>query len=184
MLGLQFVAGNAAATKLLAQPVQRETNTNTLRHKGRWGLITEFAYLRLWAKDAALDRLFADDRSVRTLQENPGDETALIESLLPRLVRMIHDEGEFEGSKAARDDAEQALRNAWPSDPMLQPEIQEKLSAWYLGLVGQALDRTPQGTRLEMLPPELTPRPQQSIPANRLFRAPPHQLAGGSAVRK
>lgn len=139
------------ATDDLADPAP-----NTLRHKGRWGNIDQWGYLRLWAKEAAVNTLKADDRSVRWLQEVPDREPELVDGLLPKLVRRIHDEDEFEGSAAARTDAEHALRAAWPDDPLLKPEITQQLDTWYLGLAAAAVDRTPKGTHLEMRPEELT----------------------------
>ena len=64
------------------------------------------------------------------------------EDLFDRVARS----GEFAGTASQRDDAGEALAFAWRD---VELELRRRTDEWYLGLLGEALARTPQGGELE-----------------------------------
>ena len=66
--------------------IQRQGLRNVIRHRGRWGDIDSPAVLGLWAKEAAMTKLWFGS-TVRALQEAPESAPQLVDAVLPELGR-------------------------------------------------------------------------------------------------
>jgi hypothetical protein len=131
--------------------IQRQGARNVIRHRGRWGDIDSPSLLRLWAKEAAMTKLWFGS-TVRALQEAPGSAPQLVDAVLPKLRRALASPKEFDGSREARQDADEVLRDQWP---MIREPVIEQLVARYTNQLVQALAHTPAGTELETRPDEI-----------------------------
>jgi len=194
LLDVQATAGNRAATSLLevqrdpcggagcgctgcaddepavvqrtADPpaLQRQGAPNVLRHHGRWTDIDSPAVLRLWAKEAAVTKLWTSP-TLLTLQEAPESTPQVVEAALQKLRKSLYSAEDFTGSPEARRDAEVALQEEWPT--RIRPDVQAEVVRRYTGQLTQALAHTPKGT-------ELVTRPEEVA---RIRRKPYGQLA-------
>lgn len=130
--------------------IQRQAK-NVIRHHGRWGDIDDPTYLKLWAKEAAMTKLWFGS-TVRALQEAPGSAPQLVDAVLPKLRAALAGQEEFSGTPEARQDADEVLRDIWP---MIREPVIEQLVARYTKQLVQAVGHTPAGTELEMRPDEI-----------------------------
>ncbi|MET0145110.1 MAG: hypothetical protein ABW328_10040 [Ilumatobacteraceae bacterium] len=121
-----------------------ETSKNVLRHLGRWGDIDSPAVLGLWAKEAAMAKLWFGS-TVRTLQESPSSAPELVEGVLVTLTKSLYSAKDFSGSPEARRDADEALHMRWPQ---IKEPVLEQLVKRYTGQLAKALAHTPDGTEL------------------------------------
>lgn len=132
--------------------LQRQASPNVLRHTGHWGAIDSPAVLGLWAKEAAIKKLWTG-QNVRTVQEAPDKMADLVEGALPKLRAALRSENEFTGSTEARADADEALRLRWQ---LIRDPVLEEFLKRYTGVFSQALAHTPQGCALLTRPDEIT----------------------------
>lgn len=124
---------------------------NVLSHRGRWGDIDSPALLRLWAKEAAIQKLWFGS-TVRAIQEDPGSAPRLVDAVLPKLRRDLQDPAQFTGSPEARRDADEALTMQWASPGQVREPVFEDLLARYGRQLSQALAHTPDGSDLVTAP--------------------------------
>lgn len=131
--------------------VQREARGNFLFHKGHFGVMSKPGYILLWAKEAGL-KTAESGPGLRSLQEEPGSEKQVAEAAFDKLPKAIHDPDEFEGSRAARDDAVLTLK-PWRGEVVQY--VAGELAPWYERQLAQALGRAPANARLETRPAEV-----------------------------
>jgi Domain of unknown function (DUF4157)/Xanthomonas XOO_2897-like deaminase len=129
---------------------QREAGRNILRHRGRWTEIDSPAVLGLWAKEAAINKLWTGP-NVRAVQEAPEKLPELVEAVLPKLQAALYSSAEFTGSPEARKDADEALRMRWP---LINEPVVEEFVRRYTNKFAQALAHTPEGCDLVTRPEE------------------------------
>ena len=119
---------------------------NIIRHRGHWGDIGNYTYLRLWAKEEAMNKLWSES-TLHALQEAPGTAPQLVDAVLSKLIAALASPKEFEGSPEARKDAVKALRADWPL--MIREPLIEDLMARYAKQFAKALAHTPPNAELE-----------------------------------
>lgn len=129
--------------------LQRQSTGNVLRHSGRWTDIDSPTVLALWAKEAAINKLWLGS-TVREVQEHPEKVSELVEAVLPKLRAAVYSPKEFSGSLEARKDADEALQMRWPlpGDQGIRDQVLEEFVRRYTKQLEQALAHTPEGTEL------------------------------------
>jgi hypothetical protein len=132
-------------------PDQIARTPNVISHRGRWGDIDSPALLRLWAKEAAMQKLWFGS-TVRAIQEDPGSVPKLVDDVLPKLRKALQDPTEFTGSPEARRDADEALTMQWESPGQVKEPVVEQLITRYGRQLTQALAYTPDGSDLVTVP--------------------------------
>lgn len=136
--------------------LQRQSTRNVLRHSGRWTDIDSPTVLGLWAKEAAINKLWWGS-TVREVQEHPEKVSELVEAVLPKLRADVYSPKEFSGSLEARKDADEALQVRWPLPGFngIRDQVLEEFLSRYTRQLEQALAKTPEGTELVTRPEEI-----------------------------
>ena len=136
--------------------IQRQAARNIIRHRGRWTDVDSPTVLGLWAKEAAINKLWLGS-TLRKVQENPERVPELVEAVLPELRAAVYSSKEFSGSPEARKDADEALQTRWPLPGVqgIRDQVQEEFVRRYTKQLAQALAYTPEGTELVTTPEEI-----------------------------
>jgi hypothetical protein len=136
--------------------LQRQSTRNVLRHSGRWTDIDSPTVLVLWAKEAAINKLWLGS-TLREVQEHPERVPELVEAVLPKLRAALYSSKEFSGSPEARKDADEALQMRWPLPGVegIRDQVLEEFVRRYTKQLEQALAQTPEGTELVTRPEEI-----------------------------
>jgi hypothetical protein len=148
--------GKEAVQRADASPVQRQSTRNVLRHNGRWTDIDSPTVLGLWAKEAAINKLWLES-TLQEVQEHPEKVSELVEAVLPKLRAALYSPKEFSGSPEARRDADEALQMRWPLPGVegVRDQVLEEFLRRYTKQLEQALAHTPEGTELVTTPEEI-----------------------------
>jgi hypothetical protein len=136
--------------------LQRQSTRNVLRHSGRWTDIDSPTVLGLWAKEAAINKLWLGS-TLREVQEHPERVSELVEAVLPKLRAAVYSSKEFSGSLEARKDADEALQMRWPLPGVegIRDQVLEEFVRRYAEQLERALAHTPEGTELVTTPEEI-----------------------------
>ena len=139
-----------------ADPLQPQSTRNVLRHNGRWTDIDSPTVLGLWAKEAAINKLWLEP-ILQEVQEHPEKVSDLVEAVLPKLQAALYSPNEFSGSPEARRDADEALQMRWalPGFEGIRDQVLEEFLTRYTKQLEQALAHTPDGTTLVTTPEEI-----------------------------
>jgi hypothetical protein len=154
-----LISRSVASTKESAEThatlITAQSTRNVLRHRGRWTDIDSPAVLGLWAKEAAINKLWLGS-TLREVQEHPERVPELVEAVLPKLRAALYSPKEFSGSPEARKDADEALQIRWQLPGVgIRNQVLEEFVSRYTKQLEQALAHTPEGTELVTRPEDI-----------------------------